>query len=135
MDYYFSDDDFMDIESSLTGNETFDDLIELNNQFRSTEGFKDTFDKADDIGKAQSYNNLVAWYVRDVAWAKRNFDNTMSDIADQYNKYLGVNRSNFFKAHSTKPLRFSKYASIVLYFAFMLSFLFAFGFFMLTINI
>lgn len=134
LDYYFSEEKHMDVESSLDGSETIDDLIELNNQFRNTEGFKETFNQADDIGKAQVYNNLVAWYVKDVAWAKRNHDSTISDIAEINNKFLGVKKSSFFKPYSIWRLNLTKYLSVGLYFCFMLSFLFALAFFMFTIN-
>jgi len=135
IDVLLSDDEHMDTESSITGNETIDDLIELNNQFRNTEGFKEAFNQADDVGKAQILNNLVAWYVRDVAWAKRNLDFTLNDIAETYNKYLGVSKKKFFKEHSVFAIKFTKNAAIALYFGFMLSFLFALAFFLCTINL
>jgi hypothetical protein len=52
------------------------------------------------------YNNLVAWYVNEVAGAKRSFDYTLSNIADTYNKHLGINKKCFTKSlqHEDKIL-------------------------------
>lgn len=135
VDFELSDDEHMDTESLLTGNDSFKDLIKLNCQFRNMQGYEDQFNKSDDIGKEILYNELVASYVRDVALAKRNKDATISNIADVYNEHLGISRKSFFKKRSSRPLVFTKYASVLLYFGFMLSFLFSFAYFLLTINI
>lgn len=135
IDFALTDNEHMHTENTLTGNETIDEMIDLNSQFRNMQGVRELFDKADEPGKQQLYNNLVAWYVRDVGWAKRNLDATLSNIADIYHAHLGLSRKKFFREPSIFLLNFTKYTSIILYFGFMLSFLFAFAYFLLTINI
>lgn len=135
VDLDLSDDEHMDTESLLEGNEGYDYLIELNSQFRNTEGFKQTYEEADDITKAQYYNNLVAWYVKDVAWAKRNLDFTLTSISETYEKHLGLSKKKFFKEPSIFKLKFTKNTCVVLYVGFLVSFLFALAFFILTVNI
>lgn len=137
MDFYLTDDERQDIENRLTGNESYDDLIELIKQFinLNEENFRNEYNNADNLGKTQLYNNMVAWYIGYVREAKKDFDWTKNDIAEAYNKYLGINKKNFYKQHSPKKLMFTKYTSIVLYTLFMITFLFAVAFFLLTINI
>lgn len=136
MDAYLSEDERQDTESVLTGMETYVKLIELNQQFRNlnTDGFIKEYNEADVVGREQLYNNLVVWYINGVRAAKEDFDWTKNDISEAYNTYLGIDKKKFYKVHSTKPLRLSKYACIVLYLTFMLSFFFAIAFFLFTVK-
>lgn len=137
MDFYLTDDERQDIESSLKGNESYDDLIELNQQFvnLNADALREEYNSSDDIGRIHRYNTLVAWYTSAVREAKKDFDWTRNDIAERYNEYVGINKKNFYKEYSNKPLLFTKYTSIFLYFGFMATFFFAVAFFLFTINI
>ena len=81
------------------------------------------------------YDDLVALYIKHTEWAKKDTDLTMEYLADLYNTHLGISKKKFKKIPSPRKLNFVKFTSIVLYFAFLLSFLFAFGYFVAVIKI
>jgi hypothetical protein len=93
------------------------------------------YNNSNDLNKKKMYDDLLDLYKKHTAWAKQDTDFTMEYLADVYNTHLGISKDKFKKQPSPNTLNFVKYASIVLYFGFLLSFLFAFGFFLATIKI
>ncbi len=98
-------------------------------------GYSELYAKSDSTNKEVLYNNLVASYLQDISWAKEEFDDTRSYVADIYQKNLGLSKKRFFKDHSSFRLNLTKYTSVILYLSFMFSFLFALVFFAFSIKL
>lgn len=137
IDYTLSDDEHMDIDGELNGDETFDDLIRLNSQFQDLTDVKRLYAKSTDEVKQKLYVDMVNFYKENTAWAKKMFDFTIGHIAQVYNDNLGLSKKHFDinRKSSFKKIDITKWACLILYFGFMLSFLFAFGYFLTVVQV
>lgn len=137
IDFILSDDEHMDTDGELDGSETFDNLIRLNSQYQDLTDVKKLFDNSTAEIKTKLYADMVNFYKENTAWAKRDFDFTMGHIAEVYNDNLGLSKKKFDinRKSSFKKIDIAKWACLILYFAFMLSFLFAFGYFFLVVEV
>ena len=130
------DNEHMDTEPILSGNENFNDLINLINDFENLPNdLQAKYNNSNDLTKKKMYDDLLDLYKKHTAWAKQDTDFTIEYLAGIYNTHLGLSKDKFKKEPSPRKLNFVKYLSIFLYFSFLLSFLFAFGFFLFTIKI
>ena len=130
------DNEHMDTEPILNGNENFNDLIDLVTPFEELPtDIQKIYNASNDITKKKMYDDMIVLYTKHTTWAKQDTDFTMEYLADVYNTHLGISKNKFKKEPSPRTLNFVKYLSIVLYFSFLLSFLFAFGYFLATIQI
>lgn len=136
-DYRLSEDQHMDIDSDLDGEETFKELIRLNSQFEDLTHLKALYDDGDEEIRTLLYNDMVTFYKTNTAWAKKMFDLTIELVADIYNENLGLNKKHFDlnRKPSFNRMAIAKWGCFVLYLAFMFSFLFAFGYFMYVVKI
>lgn len=126
----------MDTEPILNDNENFKDLTDLVSEFEELpKDLLSIYNASNDIVKQKMYDDMRSLYIRHTEWAKRDTDFTIEYLAGIYNTHLGISKKNFKKEPSPRKLNFVKYASIVLYFGFLLSFLFAFGYFLATAKI
>ncbi len=137
IEYILSDDEQMDIDGELDGDETFEDLIRLNSQFQDLTDVKQLYAKSTDEIKQKLYKDMVNFYKKNTAWAKKIFDLTLEDIAEVYKNNLGLSKKNFDinRKTSFKKIDIAKWTCLILYVAFMLSFLFAFGYFLTYVQI
>lgn len=133
IDADLSDEQHMDTENNLTGNESFVDLLNANRQFQNVEEFETRFKNGDEESRKNLYNELVALYIKNISLAKQNLNFAISGIGKTYKEYLDVKLN--LKGKSPSMIKFAKYTSIILYFIFMLSFLFAFLYFFIVVKL
>ena len=133
LDFLLADDERMETESSLDGDETFEDLVSLNSQFENMNYLIEKYCIGNDTTKYKMHKDIIASYLKNVADAKIETDETIAELNELNNKFLGIKKNP--KVPSRCTLIFVKYTSIILYLFFMFSFVFAFGYFVFVIKI
>ena len=133
LDFLLADDERMETQSSLTGSESFEDLIELNSQFENMTGILEIYNQRDNVIKDEMHRNLTDSYLRNIDDARNEMNETLAEINALNSRFLGTRRNPI--EYSRRTLIFVKYASVILYLLFMFSFVFAFGYFVFTIKI
>jgi hypothetical protein len=137
IDYILSDYECMDIDGELDGSETFDDLIRLNSQYQDLSSLKEIFNSSTEEVKDKLYDDMVSFYYESTKWAKKDFDLAIKHIAQVYNDNLGIDKKYFDvnKKSSFKKIDIAKWICFILYIVFILSFLFAFAYFLTVVKV
>jgi hypothetical protein len=139
IDISLSETDMVDIESDLDGTETFEYLFRQNSEYQDLPDFLGLYNKTDEKQKAELYEYMVGLYKSEAAYAKKEFDLALSTVEDAYNSALGTKMklTNLTDAQINKPVKTIKIlrvVSIVLYLAFIVSFLFAIGYLLYVVK-
>lgn len=139
IDISLSETDMVDVESDLDGTETFEYLFRQNSEYQDLPDFLGLYNKTDEKQKAELYEYMVGLYKSEAAYAKKEFDLALSTVEDAYNSALGTKMklTNLTDAQITKPvktIKFLRVVSIVLYLAFIFSFLFAIGYLLYVVK-
>lgn len=126
-----SRDPIMDTEPLLTGNETFEEVI---NAIKI--GFDEDqsalfpqYYQSDEEGKKKMYHKMVTYYNDLVAFARKDTENAIEFIADTYSKFTGTKKENYLKSFENKntAMQFKWILRITLFFycVYLLSFIVA----------
>lgn len=139
IDISLSETDMVDIETDLDGTETFEYLFRQNSEYQDLPDFLGLYNKTDEKQKAELYEYMVGMYKSEAAYAKKEFDLALSTVEDAYNSALGTKMklTNLTDAQLKKPVKTIKIlrvVSIVLYLAFIFSFLFAIGYLLYVVK-
>ena len=137
IDFALSDDKTMDTEDELTGNETFEKLLEMNNQFQDLTEVRNLYLKLDKEHQSKMYKDMVDLYKKSIAFAKRDTEFVFEFVSEVYHDSFGVKKDEFdFTKKKTGLVRLKLMGSIsfTLYIGLIVSFLVALAYFMIVIN-
>ncbi len=126
----FSKQKTMDTESSLTGNESFKELID-----KVKSGFGEdlsyllpAFENIDDNARVEVYNSIVSHYLRCIEFAQRDTELALDFVADTYSKFYGKNKQKLLKKlkqpnSGVNQYRLTLIFTTIFYFIYILTFI------------
>jgi len=99
IDFDFSREKKMHMQSFLTGNETYQELI--NTVFLCTGidygSFLPVYDSSDDSGKQILYDSMVTYYLNSVEFAKKDYELGVDFMVETLARYSGLSKEKFIK--------------------------------------
>lgn len=139
IDIAFSNNEMMDLESTLNGSETFPELIEaLKRGFREDLSYLiPAYEKIDKEAKREVYESVVNHYLNRVEFAKKNVDDAFDFVADTYSKFFGRSKEKYIKEFKGKSgvqkYKWAANLTFIFYVAYILAFISALFTFVLAV--
>lgn len=130
IDLAFSNRKTMDTVSNLTGNESFEELIDrvLCGTGVDLSYLISAYKDIDDSSREIIYNSVVDYYIKMVEFAQKDIDLALDFVADTYSKFYGKNKEKFLIKIKTSNFGSKQYKTTLIlttlfYFIYNLSFL------------
>ncbi len=127
IDISFSNESFMDTESLLNGNETFEELIKaVKDNCGDLSYLLNIYNTVDENVRSTLYNSVTSHYLETVEFAKKDTDLVLEFIADTYSKFTGYSKKKYLKEFNRnnvgKQYKLAQYSTAIFYFIYILTF-------------
>lgn len=139
IDISLSELDMVDTEFELNGNETFEELLNLNSQFQDLKHLSQLYYSVNEEKRKKLYDDMVGVYKHETSIAKQELELAYETVDEAYSSALGVKLNiNERIINDTTSIvtyiRISKLICIILYFVCTVAFIIGLGYFLYTVR-